>query len=282
MKTHLLLTLALVATNRLAAADAPPTVGDPNTPPVIVVSFGHTVTRTATIQLGLPFLGIPIVPFPARPPFTFTVGTRLELIAPAPGATHGPVQWFKDNRPLAANGATLTIDRAAAADTGGYRATVPGADGKPVASDVAIVLIAREGQRLLNVSTRARIDAAQPVVVSGFVIEPGPASVGVLVRAVGPTLASFGVTDALAAPQLRVLDADAAGRTVAPAGPWTLPALAPLSTAETAAQRVGAFPLGARDAAQFYLLQPGAYTAHVSSADGSAGTVLIEVYEVAL
>ena len=50
--------------------------------------------------------------------------------------------------------------------------------------------------------------------------------------------------------------------------------------AETAAQ-VGAFPLlaGSKDAVLLVTLAPGNYTAEVRGAPGTAGLVLVEVYE---
>jgi len=46
--------------------------------------------------------------------------------------------------------------------------------------------------------------------------------------------------------------------------------------------RTGAFliPSGTRDAVVMKPFVPGSYTAQVTSADGSAGTVLLEIYEV--
>ena len=56
-----------------------------------------------------------------------------------------------------------------------------------------------------------------------------------------------------------------------------------LRAAVDAFDRAGAFRLvdeGSRDAALILSLAPGAYTVQVKSADGSAGSTLIEVYEV--
>ncbi|MBI4623454.1 MAG: hypothetical protein HY736_09595 [Verrucomicrobia bacterium] len=58
-----------------------------------------------------------------------------------------------------------------------------------------------------------------------------------------------------------------------------------LAAAELSAAfvQVGAFALASsasKDAALFITLTPGNYTAQVRSADSTAGTILVEVYEV--
>jgi hypothetical protein len=100
-----------------------------------------------------------------------------------------------------------------------------------------------------------------------------------LLRAVGPTLGTLGVSHFLAAPNLQLY----AGATRlgensgwASAGPATAAALA------AAATQAGAFALmpGSADAALLVTLAPGAYTAVVSSGNAT-GAVLVEAYETA-
>ena len=96
----------------------------------------------------------------------------------------------------------------------------------------------------------------------------------VLIRAVGPTLAAFGVTGFLADPTVRVLDAK--GASVGVNDNWT----AALSSTFT---QVGAFPLtaGSRDAALLVTVPAGAtYTIQVSGVNNGTGEALVEVYEV--
>jgi hypothetical protein len=101
----------------------------------------------------------------------------------------------------------------------------------------------------------------------------------VLVRAVGPTLAAFGVTDALKNPVLSVYQAE---RSVATNGAWAGDQVAAADVVE-AFDRAGAFRFldeTTRDNAVVLTLAPGAYTAEVKSADGSLGAVLLEVYDL--
>jgi hypothetical protein len=130
--------------------------------------------------------------------------------------------------------------------------------------------------RVMNVSARALVGSGDRVLIAGFVIS-GTSRKTVLVRAIGPALAAFGVTGTLGDPQLALNS----GSTVVSAnddwwrdnGAQQLPPVF---------NSVGAFALvtGTRDAALVALLEPGAYTATVSGAAGSAGVALVEVYEV--
>jgi hypothetical protein len=93
-----------------------------------------------------------------------------------------------------------------------------------------------------------------------------------LIRAVGPTLGSFGVLGAQVDPKLEVYSDS---KRIADNDNW------PASLASVF-DMVGAFALsaGSRDAAVELTLAPGGYTVHVSPASGGAGEVLIEIYEV--
>jgi len=58
---------------------------------------------------------------------------------------------------------------------------------------------------LTNISTRGFVDTGQNVMIGGFI--SGDGIVQVIVRALGPTLSQFGVTNVLADPVLDVRDA---------------------------------------------------------------------------
>jgi hypothetical protein len=238
-----------------------------------------TVTQVATIQLGYPIYYATVTAPPPTPPTTVVPGTRVQFVAPAPAATYGPVQWFRDNQKLPFNEASFEIAAATRGDSGLYYAIVKNANGRDAGSDAVQLLVAPAGLRLLNYSSRVEIDAAHPTVLSGLVVQPGPAGAStlLLVRAIGPTLASFNVAKVLAAPKLRIFDAR--GREVSP---YTnaFPGL----RIDEATRRVGAFPLpaGTTDVAHLYLVSPGAYALELGSDDAGSGTALLEVYEVPL
>lgn len=130
------------------------------------------------------------------------------------------------------------------------------------------------GGEFVNLSTRAFVGTADGVLIPGLVIG-GTTAKRVLVRAVGPTLTSFGVTGVLADPTLEVFS----GMTmVASNDNWSDPAAS--SLVAIAAANAGAFalPAGSKDSALVLTLAPGAYTFRVAGAGGTTGVALVEVY----
>ena len=128
--------------------------------------------------------------------------------------------------------------------------------------------------RLVNLSVLAQVSAGDPI-IAGFVIT-GTASHDVLIRAVGPGLTPLGVTDALAAPNLKVYR----GLTVIhESNSW-----GGSSTLAEHFARLGAGALApsSADAAVVLTLQPGAYTLWVSGAGTTGGRALAEVYDASL
>ena len=127
--------------------------------------------------------------------------------------------------------------------------------------------------RLANLSTRGNAGPGENNLIAGFVIQGG-ASKSVLIRAIGPALAIFGVAGTLADPRLTLVNGD--GQTVLTVDDWN-----PSGPISSIAQRVGAFALeaGSRDAAVVATLDPGNYTVRVEGADRASGVALIEVYD---
>ncbi|HUR59358.1 MAG TPA: immunoglobulin domain-containing protein [Opitutaceae bacterium] len=131
-------------------------------------------------------------------------------------------------------------------------------------------------QRLANISSRARVTGGAGVAIAGFVIS-GAESKPVLIRAVGPGLAAFGVPGTLASPTLELYR-----------GSTLLERNAGVSTSTNAAGiaaagvQAGAFALAAAgtDSAILTTLPPGNYTAVVNSAVNAQGVALIEVYDL--
>lgn len=131
--------------------------------------------------------------------------------------------------------------------------------------------------RVTNISTRGQVGAGDAL-IAGFVIT-GDVRKRLLIRAVGPTLASFGLTGLLADPRIDVISGTTS---IATNNDWT--ETASFSQVNTTSPIVGAFPLnaGSRDAALVLQLAPGSYTVQVSGAGTSTGTVLVEIYDADL
>jgi len=97
----------------------------------------------------------------------------------------------------------------------------------------------------------------------------------VLVRAIGPGLAVFGVPGTMPDPKLELFRGAAV---IAASDNWG--GDAQLVTAST---RVGAFALSSalsKDAVLLVTLPPGSYTAQGSAAGATRGLMVLEVYEV--
>jgi outer membrane protein assembly factor BamB len=160
--------------------------------------------------------------------------------------------------------------------SGGYTVQVLGA-----AATTGVVLMEAydsgggTGARLANVSARNSVGTGSDILIAGFVVHEGAATV--LVRAIGPGLEQFGVPGALADPELRIYRDT---QLVAENNDWS--AATNAATLAATAQSVGAFalPNGSRDAVLLVTLQPGAYTAQVSGVNGTSGVGLVEVYQV--
>ena len=158
---------------------------------------------------------------------------------------------------------------------GAYTAPVTATDG---GSGVALLEVydASSGSsvNVINASTRAYVGTGDSVLIPGFVIS-GSGALKLLIRAVGPTLGSFGVTDALADPTITLYR----GTTVLASNDNWASSANPLEIS-TAAGAVGAFalPSGSKDAALVATLPAGSYTAIVSGAGNTTGTALVELY----
>jgi len=130
--------------------------------------------------------------------------------------------------------------------------------------------------RLVNVSNRGFVGTGAQTMISGFVID-GTQPRTLLIRAVGPGLARYGVTGVLADPVLTILNG--ANSVIFANDNWeTNPNVEAL---RTTSRLVAAPPLdaGSRDAALLVTLPPGTYSAQVSGISGGTGIALIEIYE---
>jgi hypothetical protein len=129
--------------------------------------------------------------------------------------------------------------------------------------------------QLQKASARSTVGGTSGPLIAGFYVN-GNTTKRLLLRGVGPTLLAFGVSGALANPQLTLLS----GSTLQATNDdwWQGTTVATMTGVFSSA---GAFPLaaGSRDAALVATLPPGSYTVQVTGADGATGVALVEVYE---
>ncbi len=241
-------------------------------PAAVETTRGET---SLTLDIGF---GIRAVPASR---VTVPVGETLRLTGPASGGR--PVQWLKNGRAIA--GATtnpLVLSFVTSADAGTYGMTIVDPLALAVPSQT-LVLGVGPTDRLLNLSTRAVIGAAADQgLVSGFVVAANSSGKKLILRAVGPALALFGVTNPLRVPVLRVFDGNGKLYEAGFVYPAVVGGLTYERDLADSMASTGAFPLpaGSRDMVVMMPFVSGSYTAHVTSGDGTGGTVLLEIYEV--
>ena len=129
--------------------------------------------------------------------------------------------------------------------------------------------IVRSGKDL-NISTRARVETGDNVLIGGFIIT-GTEPATVLVRAIGPSLTSRGVTNVLPDPTLELHDHT--GAAIAFNDNWRDAQAMEIEATNLA-------PGDDREAALLRTLAPGGYTAIVRGKGDGAGVALAEIYDL--
>lgn len=137
---------------------------------------------------------------------------------------------------------------------------------------------AATGGRLINLSVRSVAAPGDETLIAGFTLSGAAADGRILLRGVGPALATFAVSGLASDPLLTLFNNRAV---VGTNDDWdTAGDRAAVANAATA---VGAFPLaaGSRDAALLATVRPGTFTAHVTTKNATSGIALVEIYDVA-
>ena len=155
---------------------------------------------------------------------------------------------------------------------GAYTVIVRGKDPTPGIALVEIYDISPlSNSTLKNMSTRGSVGTGDNVLISGFIVGD-VASATVVVRALGPSLASYGVSGVLGDPTLTIYDSR--GSVIASNDNWQ--------------DNVNWFdirknvlsPPNERESALVLHLPAGAYTAVVRGAGDATGNALVEVYQL--
>jgi hypothetical protein len=129
--------------------------------------------------------------------------------------------------------------------------------------------VTRTGKEL-DISTRLHVETGQHVGIAGFIIS-GSTSKKIIVRALGPTLAQFGVAGVLQDPVLELYDAS--NNLIAFDDNWK-------DAQQSEVQASGYAPGADHEAAIVLTLAPGNYTAVVRGANATIGTALLEVHDL--
>lgn len=127
---------------------------------------------------------------------------------------------------------------------------------------------------LANISTRGFVQTGNDVMIGGFTLGNNNNATNMAVRALGPSLAAFGLGSVLADPTLELHNAD--GTIMVSNDDWQSdPVAAALLTAN------GLAPTDSKESAIFTsLAPPGQFTAIVAGKNGGIGIGLIEIYNL--
>ena len=123
--------------------------------------------------------------------------------------------------------------------------------------------------QLQNISTRLRVLTDDNVLIGGFIVT-GTVPKRMLLRAIGPSLTAFGLTDALTDP---ILELHQPNGIVVTNDDWR-------STQQSEIEATGIPPQNDFESAILATLNPGSYTAIVRGTNSGTGLALVEGYDL--
>ncbi|PYJ85583.1 MAG: hypothetical protein DME70_09345 [Verrucomicrobia bacterium] len=204
----------------------------------------------------------------------------LELHGPGSFAPITNNNWKdKQEAQINADGLAPTNDLESAIDAtlapGNYTAIVKGNTGTTPAG-IALVEVydvnTAAASKLANLSTRALVGTGSNVVIAGFILGNQTGDDRIVVRGLGPSLSSFGVSNPLQDPTLELRTQN--GTLVRANNDWTED---PVQAAQITA--AGLAPSNMKESAIAATLAPGLYTAILAGVNNGTGIGLVEVYD---
>jgi uncharacterized delta-60 repeat protein len=227
------------------------------------------VESVRNVVLGSPGPTPTPVPEPTPTPTATATATPTSTATatPTPTATATPTTTATPTATATATAtgtATATATPTPTATATATPTTAPTASPTPTPT-------ATPGSILANISTRLRVETGDNVLVAGFIIN-GTQPKKVIVRAIGPSLATAGITQPLANPTLELYGPS--GR-IAANDDWR-------SDQETEIIASNVAPADNKEAAIVATLPAGnaAYTAVVRGANDTTGVATVEVYDL--
>jgi hypothetical protein len=171
--------------------------------------------------------------------------------------------------------ATATATATPAATPTATATATPGASATPTATATPIAGLVG------NVSTRLPVGTGDNILIEGFIVQgPAGSTKNIIVRAIGPSLIPFGITDALANPTLEIHDSN--DTIVATNDNWKTTQVGGIITGDQSQQinASGVAPGDDKESAIIANLAPGSYTALVRGAGNSVGTGVVDAYDL--
>ena len=159
-------------------------------------------------------------------------------------------------------------------DPGTYTAILAGKDGGTGVGLIEVYDLAQTANsQLANISTRGFVQTGDNIMIGGFILGPnnnGAASV--VVRAIGPSLASAGVANSLQDPTLELHSED--GTLIASNDNWKD------GPDKQTIMDNGLAPANDKESALFAIPAPGNYTAVVRGVNNATGVGVVEAYNL--
>jgi hypothetical protein len=187
---------------------------------------------------------------PTTTPTATPIATATATATPTATATATPI-----GTPIPTATATATATPVASATT--TPAPTPTASPTP-------------NSHLANISTRIRVESGDNVLIAGFIVH-GTGSKRIIIRGIGPSLATFGVPSPLLDPTLELYSG---GNLIAANDNWTEKSnVGEIITSNLA-------PSNSDESALLLSVAPGTYSAVLRGKAGSTGIGLVEVYDL--
>jgi hypothetical protein len=124
---------------------------------------------------------------------------------------------------------------------------------------------------LANISTRGLVETGDNVMIGGFIATDSNGPARYVIRAIGPSLASYGISNPLPDPTLELHDGN--GAVIATNDDWK-------DGDEAAVRDTGLAPQNVSESVILTYLSTGAYTAIVRGKGNTTGVALVEVYNL--
>jgi hypothetical protein len=208
---------------------------------------------------------------------TIKAGSSLILSVAATGSPAPTYQWQLNGTAVpGATASTLVLTDILASQAGSYNVVATNSAGSATSKSATVVISDGFG-RQLSLSTLGYVGSGGDILIPGFFVA-GNGVKRLLIRAAGPALEQFGVSNVLADPQLVIFKGSLQWTSN---DNWSSDA-ANAASVVAAGNSVGAFALtaGSKDSAVVASLDPGAYSIQVSGVGGTTGKAIVEVYDL--
>ncbi|PYK29275.1 MAG: hypothetical protein DME57_10880 [Verrucomicrobia bacterium] len=238
---------------------------------------GFTITGNVSKHVLIRALGPSLTSF-GFPTSELLADPTLELHGPNGFATVSNNNW-KDTQQaqIQATGLAPSNDLEAAIDItlapGAYTAILRGnGTGVGICTFEVYDIDSAAASKLANLSTRAFVKTGNNVVIAGFVLGKNNGNDRIILRGLGPSLSSFGISNPLQDPTLELRNAN--GALLRSNNDW---ADDPVQAADLIA--AGLAPSNTKESAIATTMAPGAYTAILAGNNGGQGVGTVEVYD---